>query len=322
MEFIVPSPNLPFALYTFHFKTLEPLSQVQFSASFWHGQFGRALRSVVQCVQPQTECKQCMLLHNCDYSYLFYGARPLNASIMRQYETIPVPHRFLGDITYTLNLAKHDFFKVKLFLFGKAIKSLPIIINSMENIANSGLKRQRFKVQLESVSVQPDQGLESLVYNRGLALPTPEIHLATIPPCPAFIRLQWLTPYRAKVMRSGEMLTDIDSAKLMMAIIRRIFLLQSFYTDTPFTDDFTQLKKLSLKFSQQQLQSSLYFSKQSRHSSKHKRVLDTSGVIGHLDFSLAGMEALWAYLYLGQFTASGQNASLGFGHYQLLQVNR
>ena len=311
-------PTLPVSLYTFTFKALQPIIDVNFSASLWHGQFGRSLRHIVHCVQPNSECKDCLLLHHCDYSFLFNGTPPVNRKIMRKYENIPVPYAFCMPIAQSMQVQAGELFSIQMSLIGTSCHKLPAFIKSMENIGQCGLKKQRYRATLNSVSVQYQQGQETLLYANGLLLSLPKQQTPTIPPCPAFIRLQWCSPYRAKSVKGNEQINSIDIAKLMMSIIRRIFLLQNFYTENPLQTDFIALKKLSSKLKTACLNSSLQVALSTRKSTKHGEWLPTSGVIGTLDFSLQGLDELWPYLFLGQFLNVGQNASMGFGRYKIM----
>lgn len=315
------SPTLPVSLYTFTFKALQPIFNVNFSAGLWHGQFGRSLRHIVQCVQPHSECKDCMLLHQCDYAFLFNGTPPVNREIMRKYQNIPVPYAFCSPISLSMQVQTGELFSIQMRLIGTSCHKLPIIIKSMENIGQSGLEKKRYRATLNSVSVQyqDQQGQETLLYANGLLLSLATQQIPMIPPCPAFIRLQWCSPYRAKSVKGNQKISTVDSAKLMMSLIRRVSLLQNFYTDTPLSVDFIALKKLSSQLEKACIKKSLQFSLvEERFSAKHKQRLPTSGVLGSLDFSLQGLDDLWPYLFLGQFLNVGQNASMGFGRYKLM----
>ena len=315
------SPTLPISLYTFTFKALQPIIDVTFSASLWHGQFGRSLRHIVQCIQPRSECKDCMLLHHCDYAFLFNGTPPVNREIMRKYQNIPVPYAFCSPISQSMQVQTGELFSIQMRLIGSSCHKLPTLIKSMENIGQSGLEKRRYRATLNSVSVQPQdqQGQETLLYANGLLLSLAKEKTPTIPPCPKFIRLQWCSPYRAKSVKGNRKTSTIDIAKLMMSLIRRVSLLQNFYTDTPLKTDFIALKKLSSQLEKACIEKSLQFSlAEGRFSVKHKQRLPTSGILGTLDLSLQGLDDLWPYLFLGQFLNVGQNASMGFGRYKVM----
>lgn len=314
-------PKLPVSTYVFTFKALQTIIDTHFSASLWHGQFGRSLRHTVQCVQPNSECKQCMLLHNCDYALLFNGTPPANRTMMRKYDNIPVPYAFRCSISQPMQVQTGELFSIEMNLIGSSFHKLPAIIKSMENIGQCGLEKRRYRATLNSVSVQHQQGEETLLYANGLLLSLVQEVTPIIPPCPDMIRLEWLTPYRAKSVKHDQQPNTLAIDKLMMAIVRRVSLLQNFYTDIPLDTDFSALKILSLQFEAACLDSKLQFSQQHRFSAKHKERLPTSGVLGHLDLSLKGLDDLWPYLFLGQFLNVGQNASMGYGRYKVMILN-
>jgi hypothetical protein len=220
-----------------------------------------------------------------------------------------------------MQLQAGELFSIKMSLVGSSYKKLPAIIESMENIGQQGFQRQRFKATLNSISIQYQYGQEELLYANGLLLSLSREYSPTTPRCPSLIRLQWSTPYRDKAIKGNQKPITLKISKLMMAIIRRISLLQNFYTSTPLATDFIQLKQLATTLESACLMQSLSFSQQSRYSAKHKKQLPTSGVLGYLDLSLEGLEDLWPYLFLGQFLNVGQNASMGFGRYKILVVN-
>lgn len=317
----MPTPNLPITAYIFNFKACETINNTRFNASLWHGQLGRALRSIVHCVQPNTECKNCLLVNHCDYALLFYGAPPLATTVMKNYEKIPVPHLFQIPIEQVMQVQAGELFSVTLHLIGQTSHKLPLIIHAMQNIARLGLGKQRFKAELDSVSMIKARGEEVLVYSHQTLFSLPNF-TPSLPSCPAFIRLQWLTPYRDNRIGYNKANQQLSIYKLLMAIIRRVSLLQRFYTDTSLDADFVQLKTLSQQAEQQCSPPSLFFSEHSRFSAKHQRRIDSSGVLGHLDLSLEGVTELWPYLFLGQFLNVGKNASMGYGRYKLLQIEQ
>jgi hypothetical protein len=132
---------------------------------------------------------------------------------------------------------------------------------------------------------------------------------------PQRVILRFITPYKQSGKTSNE---GLAIPAFLMAIVRRVSLLQYFYTDKQLDADFKHLKTLAhgLKVANNQL----IGQPQSRYSAKHRTMLDASGVLGSLELDLQGMEALWPYLYLGQWLNVGKNASMGFGRYALLSV--
>jgi hypothetical protein len=259
-----------------------------------------------------------MLLHHCDYAFLFNGTPPVNRKIMRRYQNIPVPYTFCNPISESMQVQTGELFSIQMGLIGSSYHKLPAIIKSMENIGQCGLKKRRYRATLNSVSVQDQQGQETLLYANGLLLSLAKQQTPTTPSCPAFIRLQWCSPYRAKSIKGNEETHTVDIAKLMMSIIRRTSLLQNFYTESPLQTNFITLKKLSSKLKTACLSTSLQPALSTRKSAKHGEWLPTSGVVGTLDLSLQGLDDLWPYLFLGQFLNVGQNASMGFGRYKVM----
>jgi len=307
-------PELPLAEYQFNFQVLQELRSSDFSGSLWHGVFGKALYESV-CINRGSACEDCPFLHSCDYSLLFTAPRPLKTELMRHYQTIPVPHIIRVENLTSMLLFPKQIVSIRLIVIGTANQKLQLIIWALLKAGINGLGKNRSKLQLQEVWLHHPNALPRLIYQPPeiKAFPLPE--LLPIIAMPQQVTLRFISPYKQSGKTSNE---GLDIPAFLMAIVRRVSLLQYFYTDKQLDADFKQLKVLvhALKVSNNQLVGQ----EQSRYSAKHRKMLDASGVLGSLELDLQGMEALWPYLYLGQWLNVGKNASMGFGCYQLLLV--
>jgi CRISPR/Cas system endoribonuclease Cas6 (RAMP superfamily) len=102
-----------------------------------------------------------------------------------------------------------------------------------------------------------------------------------------------------------------------MQLIRRVASLQDFYTSTPLEADFKRLKALTEKA---KIEKAVYKQQDSRYSARHQQKIDTSGFMGKITLNMIGIEALWPYIYLGQWLNVGKNSSFGYGRYELLRL--
>jgi sortase (surface protein transpeptidase) len=98
-----------------------------------------------------------------------------------------------------------------------------------------------------------------------------------------------------------------------MGIIRRISLLQYFYTDKRLQADFKQLKQQTQQI--EIIKQALHWQRGQRFSARSSTTADTSGWMGQLE--IKNNITLWPYLWLGQWLGIGKNASMGFGRYRL-----
>lgn len=306
-------PKLPLVEYQFDFQVLQKLCLPAFSGSLWHSVFGNALRDSV-CFGSDSICESCIALHHCDYSLLFSAPRPPETVLMRHYQTIPVPHIMRAENSLPERFLPGQTLSLRMILIGKANQKLPLIIQVLIIAGLKGLGKNRCKLQLQNVWQFDSNGIQALIYH-SLKLETlPVLNSFPIIAMPQRIKLHFISPY--KQSRKAYNSEALAIPAFLMAIVRRVSLLQYFYTDKQLDTDFKQLKSLAHELIV--LDSQLVVQAQSRYSAKHRKMLDVSGVLGSFELNLQGMEDLWSYLYLGQWLNVGKNASMGFGRYQLL----
>jgi CRISPR-associated endoribonuclease Cas6 len=308
-------PELPLAEYQFNFQVLQELCLPAFSGSLWHGVFGNALRESV-CFNLDWNCQSCAFLHHCDYSLLFSAPLPPETKLMRHYQTIPVPHIIKTETLAAERILPGKILPVRMILIGRANQKLPLIMQVLKKAGLNGLGKNRCQLQLQEVWQLNPNGLPALMYpalKQELLPPLGSFPLVAMPPR---VLLRFMSPYKQSGKSSS--CNSLDLPAFLMAIVRRVSLLQYFYTDKQLHADFKQLKTLSHALIV--LDSQLSGQAQQRYSATHRKMLDVSGVLGSLELNLQGMEALWPYLYLGQWLNVGKNASMGFGRYQLLLV--
>jgi hypothetical protein len=305
------SPELPLVEYQFNFQVLNNLWLPDFSGSLWHSVFGSALHDGV-CIGRDLKCDTCILLHSCDYSYLYSTPRPLNTEIMRKYKTIPAPHIIRPEQTKAQSFVAGQTVSLRFILIGNANQKLPLVIWSLLTAGSIGLGKSRSKLALQDVWQLQANNLPRLIYQQNEIKTQPDNKPLAIIAMPSQVMLRFITPYRQdnNNFKAGTM----DIKKFLMAIVRRVSLLQYFYTGKALDADYKQLKVL---IDELPIISQLENKCHQRYSAKPDKLLDASGVMGQLELNLTGMDDLWTYLYLGQWLNVGKNASMGFGHYQL-----
>ena len=310
-------PRLPLALYVFRYIADADFHLGVDPRGLWHSVFGLHLRKQCCVVRAET-CQGCLLLHQCQYSYLFSGPRPLESELMRRYDRIPVPHVFRVDREYPQPIQAGAEITVSLVLVGEANDRLPLVIQAMAAAGQGGLGPQRGQVWLHDVTQQlPGAGPPQLVAAKGRLLDCPPPQHPAPPPAPAAVRIQFSSPYKASGQpnRSG----GLDLGPFLMALVRRASLLQYFYTGRQLEAPFAELKLASEQA--KILDRALRRQDASRYAARHGERVPTGGLIGHIDLDLGGIEALWPYLYLGQWLGVGKNASMGFGCFEVLVLS-
>ncbi|WP_295455562.1 CRISPR system precrRNA processing endoribonuclease RAMP protein Cas6 [uncultured Thiodictyon sp.] len=309
-------PQLPLALYVFRYIADADFRLAVDPRGLWHGVFGLHLREQC-CVVRAADCQGCLLLHQCQYSYLFSGPRPLESELMRRYDSIPVPHVFRVDRDYPEPILAGDEIAVSLVLVGEANDRLPLIIQAMAAAGQGGLGPQRGQVWLHDVTQHlPGGRPPQLVASKGRMLDLRPPEPPEAPPIPAAVRIRFLSPYKAsgQANRSG----GLEMGPFLMALVRRASLLQYFYTGRQLEAPFGMLKAASVQV--RTLERALRRQEASRYAARHGERVPTGGLIGHIDLDMSDIETLWPYLYLGQWLNVGKNASMGYGCYELLSL--
>ena len=308
---------LPLASYRFQYEMLDAMELPPYPGTLWHSVFGNALHQLV-CVAKDTECATCMFLHQCDYTHLFQGIRPPGSDIMRKYTTVPSPHLFRMTATATPMLAKGAMLETEVVLPGNSNSKLPTLIRALYSAGLGGLGRHRSRARLLQVTQTNSDGTSKHLLNGGQLTDPMPATLVPIPPTPDTAHLHLLTPYKPSGQSSHE--AGFELGRYLMAIIRRIDLMQYFYAGSKLDADFQHLKTLTDSIST--LEQTLQRETQQRYSAAMRNTKDASGFTGQLTLDLRGHEALWQFLVVGQWLNVGKNASMGFGRYELAFANQ
>jgi hypothetical protein len=276
--------------------------------------FGLALHQQ-SCITPDADCAECMLQHQCDFAFFIKGLRPPEAKMMRKVGTVPLPHIFHSDQCGEASIAPGGLFTHGLVLAGAACKRLAAVVRAMEKSGKLGFGRDRAKAELIQVS-QVLAGGERLLRDRQGEVQESvmePISVPSAPPGPAALRLQFITPYLPSDTSFRPETFEI--ARLLMAVIRRVSLLQYFYMGCPLEADFRALKERAAQ--SEVINIALRSHKTSCWSARQGRAVELRGFLGTVDFAPADPELFWPFLYLGQWLHVGKQASKGFGRYQL-----
>lgn len=304
--------HLPLSKYHFTFTVTASLEMPAQPGVLWHSVLGKALKQRA-CVSPDTECEQCFYLHDCDYPQLFRGVRPPESEIMRKYTTIPPPHILQCDQLGQRNYQAGDSLRQSIVLCGDSNQKFPVIAAAMVLAAHTGLGRDRVKLQLTDITQErPDGTVFNLLQDNRLVAAQPPVTLPDTP-MPDVVTMSFRTPYRA----SGNAVHTKQLAvnRLLMAIIRRVDLLQYFTTGEKLQADFQGLKALTENMDV--LEQSVHYQRDERYSAKSKVSKQSGGLVGAFSLDLKSAAELWPFMCVGQWLNVGKNSSMGYGHYCL-----
>jgi hypothetical protein len=235
---------------------------------------------------------------------------------MRLYDTVPVPHVFQIDDGAPLRVEARQSLELSIVLVGEANNRLPLVVEALAAAGANGLGSLRGRVLLERVDQSlPDAPEPQVIGSRGRLSAAAPPRVPVTPTSPRRVRIELLSPYKV----SGKSHADgMDLGLFLMGIVRRVSLLQYFYTGRRLLAPFCELKAASHRA--RPIGHGLRRAEASRWAARHGRRLDTGGLIGHVDLDTASIEPLWPYLHLGQWLNIGKNASMGYGQYRLSEL--
>lgn len=301
-------PYLPFAEYRFMYQAIDLIKIPPFPGRLLHGAFGNALKKNV-CVLPDkqpkdTQCNTCVVKAQCAYTLLFKRQYLAQEKTCLQH-TQSSPFVFRYDNQAFLQIPEKHEFSIKLLVIGSGIEQIDYLIDAMQSLGELGISHK--KAELVSI--------EQMALNQlPVVIQTPHDHLPasvpSLPEVPDSVMIRFITPYN---MNDDVMKKPFDMRYWLMGVIRRISRLQRSYTEQASSCDFMPLKALCDQA--QVSHPSLYFYETPQTKRTH-----TSGILGSIELSMQGIEALWPWLYLGQWIHNGKKTSNGNGRYQLVVV--
>lgn len=302
---------LSIAEYEVFFTAESPLSLPAFPGILWHSVFGKALHDVA-CTHPNTDCNNCLRLHDCDYPAVFKPCLPPGSQIMTRYTQIPAPHLFQaavdGDKTVSAASKK---FSIKFSLVGKANTRLPSVLHAMQMIGQNGVGKSRVKARIEAICRHRQSGKPEYLEQSNTSFDVPD--QIAVPALPGNVCVQFVSPYSPPGNRSPYP-ENFDLSVFLMSIVRRIDLLSYFYNGQKLDVDFKQLKSLSLKEGAHQAE--FGFRTHKHYTAREKKSFNSVGIVGKLELDCEVSAVFWPFLFVGQFLNSGKKASYGMGQYR------
>lgn len=292
------------ARYRFILTFSQPFTLPLYSGSLLRGAFGHALRRL-SCITRQRSCDNCPILNGCYYPKLFepklLGVAPGQPE--------PPPLYILEPPPGPRQLDPGEEWHFDLVLLAPALSQLSLIILAFSQAAEHGFGSQHIPARVVRVDVQDEDHWLTICSSAD-----PVIHVhnnqCPVPASPQVSELQltFLTPTR--LLRQGHPVgpEKLRASDLYGALLRRSSQLASILQLT--APEKMALQHLPLH------NHDLRWMEWSRYSSRQRQSMQFGGLIGTLTLRDCP-EALWPWLWLGQWWHVGKNASFGLGHYHI-----
>lgn len=285
-----------------------------FEGSMLRGAFGAALKRTV-CVMKLRDCAGCPLERACIYTTVFETRPPDDAGVMRLYERAPQPFTLgipnaAGDDA-PIRRAEGEVFHVSMHLFGDAARATPFVLRALEEAGQRGFGPGR----IPHAMIEARDGAGSVVWRRGGAFAPIRPEREIPPPLPNRTLWQFASPLRLK--RDGKLLRPetLTAANLIMATVRRLGLLSTFFGEAPPTLDFKALKAAAQHARLYHV--ALNWREVVRRSSRQNATLSMGGLVGEVTLDLGGDVGLAAALAWAPIIHVGKGTSMGLGRVEI-----
>jgi hypothetical protein len=310
-------PDLPLILTRLTFRAEEPFRLRAYAGFAWRGAFGWALKRTI-CAMRMRPCDGCMLAASCLYPYVFETRPPESARKMTLYKTVPHPFALYTGSVSERWLNEGDPVSVDLTVFGNASRHLAYFVRAFEVAGHQGISARRARLSLLRVESLPldAAGQPETIYQPDGVFCAPLATEASVPAFPGPVRLELSAPLRLK--ENGDLVTPTTFAArhLLSNLVRRISMLMYFHTGEALSADFPALKAAANRV--KIVSCDLHWLDLTRKSSRQGTTMQMGGVIGTVGIDLGEAEALWPYLWIGQFTQAGKGTTMGLGRYRVI----
>jgi len=326
--------NFQLAKYDFVFRVIDALRVPPYMGNTLRGGFGHVFRQVV-CIAKENECSECMLRHNCVYSYIFETPRPQNSEVLSKLQDAPRPYVIEPPYNGKTDYQPSEELRFGLVLIGqRAMDYLPYFVFAFDELSRRGIglaqssrqsllhsneSRKRGRCRLEAIYNVYNQNQTQIFYGEQKIL-TDSSHPISFSSLvkdedksKQRVRLAFLTPTAIK--SDGVMLKELPFSSFMQNLIGRISMLASFHCDSSLDLDFPSLLDRATSIGVEN--NSLNWQTWSRFSGRQKRRMEWGGLVGELDF-VGELGEFLPYIRLGEYVHVGKSTAFGLGRYKLV----
>lgn len=302
--------DLNFQRYQFNFVTTTPLRLDFYAGSLLRGVFGKALRQL-SCMTKLKSCPDCPLYRSCPYAAVFEVPPPVQHNLQK-FSQIPSPYVIepppLGSKVYAVG----ELLSFTMILIGPAIAQLPLIVLAWQRAFAQGVGKYNSTAHLHSVTLPDANG--HIIYNPQqdpAVLPHAALALAPVPQHKQ-VTLHFSTPLQ--LQKQGRLMGhNLTAKELLVALIRRYYLLAEFYAAAYQVPPFAELAEQARHIS---CSHQLAWCEWQRYSNRQQQKMRVDGVVGSI--CLAGdLTVFLPLLEAGQWLHIGNKTTFGMGRYTL-----
>jgi hypothetical protein len=300
------------------FRAEEPLTLPAYKGSTFRGALGHAFRNV-SCALRRQQCGTCMLRQRCAYSVCFETPVPEETEVMRKYTNAPHPFVLEPPLEDRREYEPGEELDVNLLLVGKAQEHLPHFIYAFDEMAKTGLGRERRRLSLREMDT-PENGAWRKLYDGGKEelLGTPEpfdtgwINARAEKLRGHPVRIHFESPVRVKY--EGRIVRTPEMTALLPNLLRRLSLLQYFFCESGFEEAVKPV--LEAGETVEITDSDIQWVDWTRYSARQKKTMGLGGFTGRADYAPLP-EPLLEPLCWGELLHIGKASAFGLGKYRM-----
>jgi CRISPR-associated endoribonuclease Cas6 len=313
----VVAPRLPLLRLELVFAMDEPVELPAFRGNLWRGVLGPALKRIDEGVLPGLSTGE--VAPGTLYRTFFESPPPPEARKMRLYDAVPHPYVVDAPSVSTVRRIEAGAReRIGLTLIGRPATAVEAVLAAFDFAARVGLgarigeEHERGRARLvEASAVWRDSASDAVVYDETAGFRPIVAEVPAVPLCPTRLRVTIATPLRLKHEGRPLRARPFRPGALVANLVRRVSMLCEFFGDTPLDTDFAALKSMWTNLVAREPM--LADADQTRWSGNRQQEFDMSGVIGSFVLDMRGVEALFPYLWLGQWIHAGKGSVTGMG---------
>lgn len=307
----------------FVIRALEPIRLPPYKGSAFRGGFGNAFKRVV-CVFRNKDCRDCPIVQECAYAYIFETPAPENSAVfnMDKYETIPHPFIIEPPEEKRQDYQAGSEISFAVVLIGKAVDYLPYFVMAFEYLGELGIGQGRGKYELAGITVDGGQIYEGK--NRVLKpdhyryLEVPEQIAEAEKPADDYERevvLDLITPVRIKYQR--EFVSRLEFHILVTNLLRRLALLNYFHGEKRKAEwDHKRIIEKAMNVRLEKNEAT--WVDWERYSNRQKVRMKLGGLTGRIIYK-GRISEFMPLLRAGEVFRVGKGTSFGLGKYRIIK---
>ena len=254
---------------------------------------------------------------SCVYPYLFETAEEHARPAGEHSEAVVRPYVLGVEAQFGRREARGEV--VEVTLLGRAERCWAYVVHALREGGERGLGVERQRLELTGAEQETEKrGQWRRVLEAGGQMQVEPARTPPIVPMPERALFRLLTPLRLRW--EGDLLVPgrLGLAELTKAVLRRLALLSQQHTDQAWRFDHLALRQLAAEARIEE--SRLRWRDWSRYSSRQQTRVPLGGIVGEMVVDMRGLEPLWPYIWLGQWTHAGKGASVGLGRYEVSPI--